>query len=158
MAPPFEPEPAAMQLAELAHDTASRSAPLNDARVVQFAPPSDVARTSWEATAVQDDVLMQSTDRRVAGLVGVPWSCQVDPPSVVVTTWEPTAVHVVVFAHEMPLIDTPAGAAWGFHVVPPLVVRRMAAPGPPEEMPTAVQFSLSAHEIPVKLATTAGKA
>ncbi len=106
-----------MQLAELAHDTLRRAAPANDACVVHVVPPSEVVRTSEEATAVHDDVLMHCTDP-TAEPVGDPWSCQVAPPSVVVTTWVPTAVQVVVVAHEMPLIDTPDGAAWGFQVAP----------------------------------------
>ena len=40
---------------------------------------------------------------------------------------------------------------------PPLVVLRIAAAGPPEEEPTAVQWSESTQEIAVKLDTVDGK-
>ena len=78
-------------------------------------------------------------------------------PSVVVITCEPTAMHDVSLEHAMPLRPaTPVGTDWGVHVVPPLVVLRIDADGPPDEEPTAVQSSESTQEIAVKLETVDG--
>jgi hypothetical protein len=50
----------------------------------------------------------------------------------------------------------PLGGIWLDHASPPLVVLRIATPGPPEEDPTAVQSSWLKHEIAVKFATVPG--
>jgi hypothetical protein len=107
-------------------------------------------------TAVQFVVLMQLMASNGVP-TGSPRSVQVEPPSAVLTTWDPVATHVVSLEQEMPsrlVVET--GTVCGVHLPPPFVVFRMAAPGPPDDVPTAVQVSASAQEIPVKLVTVAG--
>jgi hypothetical protein len=88
---------------------------------------------------------------------GVPRSFQWVPPSDVSMTWEPTAMHDVVLTQETPLSAlTPAGGVWVVQVPPPLLVPRIATPGPPEDEPTAVQSAWLEHETAVKLATVPG--
>jgi len=109
-------------------------------------------------TAVQLLGVMQSTEVRTVAPAGLPRSFQSEPPSAVTITWEPVARHVASLEQEMPpRLATPLGTVCGLHVLPPLVVWRIAAPGPPDEEPTAVQWSESAHEIAVKFVTVDGK-
>jgi hypothetical protein len=48
------------------------------------------------------------------------------------------------------------GTDCDIQVWPPFVVARIAAPGPGDSVPTAVQCVVSAHEIAVKLVTVEG--
>jgi hypothetical protein len=76
---------------------------------------------------------------------------------VVAITADPAARHVVSVEQEIPSrLVTPAGTVCGVQVAPPFVVPRMAACGPTDEEPTAVQFRESAHEMAVKLVTVDG--
>ncbi len=69
----------------------------------------------------------------------------------------PVARQVVSLGQEMPLrLVAAVGGVCGPHVVPPLMVERITALGPPEESPTAVQCKASGQEMPVKLVTTPG--
>jgi hypothetical protein len=66
-------------------------------------------------------------------------------------------MHDVALTQEMPLSAlTPGGGVWVVHVPPPLLVLRMATPGPPEDEPTAVQLAWLEQETAVKLATVPG--
>ena len=108
-------------------------------------------------TAVHSDALTQLTDCKAVDPAGVPWSLQTEPPSVVAMTWAPAARQVVSLGQEMPLrLVIAVGGVWGTQLVPPLLVERITALGPPEESPTAVQCMASGQEIPVKLVTTPG--
>jgi len=76
---------------------------------------------------------------------------------VVAITADPAARHVVSLEQEIPWsLVTPAGTVCGVQVPPPFVVLRMAASGPTDEEPTALQFRESAHEMAVKLVTVDG--
>ena len=55
-----------------------------------------------------------------------------------------------------PGLDTPAGSVSGVQTPPPFVVVRIAAPGPVDEEPTALQSCGSGHEIAAKLVMVAG--
>ena len=108
-------------------------------------------------TAVHVDVLMQLTDSRLVAPAGVPRSLQLEPPSVVPTTWDPVAKQVVSLEHEMPLrMVAAAGGVCGDQVDPPSSVARMTPPGPTDDTPTAVQCRASGQEMPVKLVTVPG--
>ena len=109
-------------------------------------------------TAVQSVALMQLTEESVVPPAGLPKSPQCEPPSVVAITWEPVATHVVSLVHEMPSrVATLGKFAGGTQVAPPSEVERMAAVGPPDDEPTAVQWSASTHEIAVKSVTVPEK-
>ena len=88
---------------------------------------------------------------------GVPRSFHVVPPSVVSITSEPTATHDVSLEHETPFrLASEGTTVGGCQRVPPSVVLRMAAPGPTEEEPTAVQYDAPTQEIAVKSVTVSG--
>ena len=88
---------------------------------------------------------------------GTPRSVHCVPPLVVAITVDPVARHVVSLEQEMPSrLDTPAGSASGNQTPPPFVVARIAAPGPVDEEPTALQLVGSGHEIAAKLVMVAG--
>jgi hypothetical protein len=158
MVPPkFEATPAATQLAVVTHDTPERDpTPDGGAMVVQEAPPLVVLTMFVPPTAVHVDALMQLTEVKVVEPAGVPRSFHCEPPLSVPIAWDPVARQVVSVEHEMPSRAVPDGAVCGTQVPPPLVVLRIAAPGPPAEEPTAVQCVESTQEIPVKLLTVAG--
>jgi hypothetical protein len=107
-------------------------------------------------TAVHVDELMQLTEVKVVEPAGAPRSFHCEPPLVVPITRDPVPRQVVSVEQEMPSRVVPDGAVCGTQVPPPLVVLRIAAPGPPAEDPTVVQWVESTHEIPVKLLTVAG--
>jgi len=109
-------------------------------------------------TAVQLVVLIQLTEDSTVPPAGLPESSHSDPPSVVTITCEPVATHVVSLEHEIPSrFTTPGGTVPGVQVVPPSDVARMAPVGPPDDEPTAVQWSASTHEMAVKSVTVPGK-
>ena len=73
-------------------------------------------------------------------------------------TREPTATHVKALEHETPLRLPTLGKTDGdVQELPPFVVLRTAAVGPPDDEPTATQWSVSTQEMAVKLDTVAGK-
>ena len=70
----------------------------------------------------------------------------------------PTATQAKELGQETPASAvTPDGRVCGDHVVPPSTVARIAAPGPTDAEPMAMQCSESEHAIPEKLMTVAGK-
>ena len=158
MVPPkFEAAPVATQLAEVTHETPERDpTPSGAARSVQETPPSDVLRMLAPPTAVQLDELMQLTEVKTVDPAGTPRSFHCDPPFEVPITWDPVARQVVSVEQEMPSRAIPDGAACGVQVLPPFVVLRIAAPGPPEDEPTVVQCIESTQEMAVKLLTVPG--
>jgi len=108
-------------------------------------------------TALQLLAVMQLTEDSIARPAGIPRSFHCDPPSVVESTADPVARHLVSLEHEIASrLATPLGTACGTQVSPPFVVSTMAAPGPMDEEPTAPQLSGSTHEIAVKLVTVDG--
>jgi hypothetical protein len=158
MVPPkLEPLPTAMQLTELAQDTPTREpTPAGAASVLQPDPPSVVVKMVVPATAVHVDELMQLREASVDA-AGVPRSFHVVPPSEVLITSDPTATHDVALEHETPSrLTTEGRTVGGCQVAPPFVVLRMAAPGPTEDEPTAVQFDAPTQEIAVKSVTVSG--
>jgi hypothetical protein len=128
---------------------------------VQLEPAFIVLSMLVPPTAVQEVVLMQlMLDRVVAPApppAGAPRSDQLVPPLVVLTTWAPTAKHVVSLGQAIPS-SAPVypGTACGAHVWPPFVVARMEAPGPGDAEPIAVQSDASAQAMAVKLLTVLG--
>jgi hypothetical protein len=52
--------------------------------------------------------------------------------------------------------DTPFGTVWGDQEFPSVAVCTMAAPGPSDDDPMAVQVDVSGQEIAVNAPTTAG--
>jgi hypothetical protein len=57
----------------------------------------------------------------------------------------------------MPVSEvTPVGTDWGVQVVPPFDVEMIAGPGPSDDVPIAVQWSTSEHEMALKLVSVAG--
>lgn len=158
MVPPkFEAAPVATQLAEVTHETLeSDPTPNGAATSVQKTPPSDVLRMLDPPTAVQLDELIQLTEVKTVEPAGAPRSFHFDPPFEVPITWDPVARHVVWDEQEIPSRLIPDGAAWGVQVLPPFVVLRIAAPGPPEDEPTAVQCIESTQKMAVKLLTVPG--
>jgi len=105
---------------------------------VQPIPPSLLVKMFGPPTEVQFDPSTQAIEESTGP--GVPRSFHWAPPSVVSMTWEPTATHDVSVTQVMPLSALmPTGGVCVVHIPPPLVVLRMATPGPPEDDPTAVQ-------------------
>jgi len=156
--PKLVPAPTASQFAGPAQETPTREPiPVGTAWLVQLVAPSAVSRMLAAPTAVQLVALMQLTEERAVAPVGLPLSSHCTPPSVVEMTREPTATHVRTLEHEMPprLLTSP-GTDCGVQVLPPFVVLRTAATGPPDDDPTAVQWSVSTQEMDVKLDTVAG--
>jgi hypothetical protein len=142
MAPPeFAFVPTASQLTGLAQVTPRRElTPDGACSLVHPVPPFVVVRMFAPPTAVHVDAVMQLTDCRAVVPAGVPRSLQVEPPSVVPTTWDPVAKQVVSLGHEMPLRTLAlAGGVCETHVDPPFSVARTTPPGPTDESPTTVQ-------------------
>src|ERR1700734_3824075 len=159
MAPPeLTSVPTTSQFTGLAQATPSREAtPDGAGSFVHVVPPSVVVTMSAPPTAAQVGELMQLTDSRLVAPAGVPRSLQVEPPSDVPTRWDPVAKQVVSLEHEMPLRTVAAaGGVCGAQVEPPSFVARITPPGPTDDTPTAVQRSVSAQEMPVKLVTVPG--
>jgi hypothetical protein len=69
-------------------------------------------------------------------------------------------MHVVELGQAIALSGPvyPLGIDCDTQVWPPFVVARMAAPGPGDAVPIAVQCDGSAHAMPVKVPTVAGEA
>jgi len=156
--PKFAPEPTTSQFAGPAQNTPdSDPTPEGATWLVQFTPPSAVTRMLFPPTAVQLLELMQLTEDSGVVPTGLPRSFHCAPPSVVAITPDPVARQVVSLEQETPSrLATPSGIVCGVQVLPPLVVLRMAASGPREDEPTAVQLSESAQEMAVKSVTVDG--
>jgi hypothetical protein len=119
----------------------------------------DVVTMTAPPTAVQDVDVMQLILRRVVSPAGVPRSDQSVPPSAVSMTCVPTAKQVVLFGHAIPSSGPlyPVGINCGVHVSPPFVVATIAAPGPGDAEPIAVQCRESEQAMPLKLVTVEGE-
>lgn len=91
---------------------------------------------------------------------GVPRSTQCAPPSVVPMTWAPEAKQLMSLGHAIASSGPvyPLGTDCEVQVWPPFVVVRMAAPGPGDAEPIAVQCVVSAHAMAVKSLTVDGVA